>query len=341
MSNKTTATVLIAFATVSAMPIAAARSHAHHARTHAVGRQLPPLTLEAVNDAALVAPVGPKTHGAAVLRAEVLLDRANFSPGEIDGGYGSNVRKAIVGFQASNGLDATGTVDNNTWAALDRDVAPVLATYTITAEDVAGPFTPIPQDMMEKAMLPSLGYESPLEALGEKFHASPKLLQQLNPGKDFATAGQEIVVPSVGSPAPLPKAAKVVVSKSDSVVRLVDAAGKVIAQYPASTGSEHDPLPIGEWKIRGVARNPTFHYNPALFWDANPSHDKATIPAGPNNPVGLVWIDLSKEHYGIHGTPEPSKISKTQSHGCIRLTNWNALALALAVSPGMPAILQQ
>lgn len=338
MANKTLATALIAIATLSALPVAAARTH--HARTHAVSRQVK-LTPEAVNDINLVKPVGPSSRGAAVLRAAVLLDRANFSPGEIDGGYGSNMRKAIAGYQASIALEPTGTVDKNTWAALDRDTAPVLAPYTITAEDVAGPFVPLPKDMMEKAQLPALGYESPLEALGEKFHSSPRLLQKLNPGKDFATAGQEIVVPSVGSPAPLAKAAKVVVDKSDSVVMLVDAAGKVLAQYPATTGSEHDPLPLGDWKIRGVSRNPVFHYNPALFWDANPAHDKATIPAGPNNPVGVVWIDLSKEHYGIHGTPAPSTISKSQSHGCIRLTNWNALALAQAVSPGMTAVLQE
>ena len=302
---------------------------------------LSPSLTETVNDASLVTTVGPKTRGAAVLRAQILLDRANFGPGEIDAVYGSTMRMAIVGYQTSNGLDANGTIDANTWAMLDLDTAPALATYTITTEDVAGPFIPIPHDIMEQAKLPALGYASPAEALGEKFHVSPALLQQLNPGKDFATAGQDIVVPNIGSPAPLPKAAKVVVDKSDSVVMLVDTAGRIIAQYPATTGSKHDPLPIGAWKILGVARHPVFHYNPALFWDAKPVNEKATIPAGPNNPVGVVWIALSKEHYGIHGTPEPSKISKTQSHGCIRLTNWNALTLAQMVSPGMPAILQE
>jgi lipoprotein-anchoring transpeptidase ErfK/SrfK len=299
------------------------------------------LSTEAVNDVSQVTTVGPKTCGVAVLRAQILLDRANFGPGEIDGVYGSTMRGAIVGYQASNGLDANGTIDANTWAMLNRDAEPALATYTITTEDAADPFMPIPHDIMEQAKLPALGYASPAEALGEKFHVSPLLLQQLNPGKDFATAGQEIVVPNVGSPAPLPEVAKVVVDKSDSVVMLVDAAGKIIAQFPATTGSKHDPLPIGAWKILGVAKKPVFRYNPALFWDAKPVNEKATIPAGPNNPVGVVWIDLSKEHYGIHGTPEPSKISKTESHGCIRLTNWNALALAQMVKPGLPAILQE
>ena len=153
--------------------------------------------------------------------------------------------------------------------------------------------------------------------------------------------GTRIVVPNTAAIAAPAKAAKVVVDKSDSVLSLVDAAGKVYAQYPATTGSSHDPLPIGEWKINGVARDPVFHYNPQLFWDADPSHAKAKIPAGPNNPVGVVWIDLSKEHYGIHGTPEPGRIGKTQSHGCIRLTNWSALAVAGAVAPGTPALLQE
>ncbi|TKB28423.1 murein L,D-transpeptidase [Desulfopila sp. IMCC35006] len=302
---------------------------------------LSPLSTEAVNDASLVTTIGPKTRGAAVLRAQILLGLANFGPGEIDAVYGSTMRSAVVGYQASKGLDANGTIDANTWATLNRDAVPALVSYRITAEDVTGPFVPIPHDIMEQAKLPALGYTSPAEALGEKFHASPALLQQLNPGQDFATAGQNIVVPNICLPVLLPEVAKVVVDRSDSVVMLVDAAGKIIAQFPATTGSKHDPLPIGTWKILGIAKKPVFRYNPALFWDAKSVKKKATIAAGPNNPVGVVWIDLSKEHYGIHGTPEPSKISKTQSHGCIRLTNWNALALAEAVSPGMPAILQE
>ncbi len=276
-----------------------------------------------------------------VLNAQVLLDRAHFPAGEIDGASGSNTRKAIAGFQASNGLAVSGELDAATWEALKRDPAPALITYTLMDADVAGPFTAIPTDMIEKSKLSALGYTSAVEALGEKFHASPKLLQKLNPGKDLGKSGEQITVPNVADASPLAKADSVVVDKSDSTVSLVDAAGKTFAQFPATIGSEHDPLPIGEWKILGVAKNPTFHYNPALFWDANPAHAKATIPAGPNNPVGVVWVDLSKEHYGIHGTPEPSKIGKSQSHGCIRLTNWDAQVLALAVAPGMRAVLQE
>ena len=300
-----------------------------------------PLSIETVNDSRMQGPVGPKAQGPAVLRAQVLLDRAHFSPGEIDAAYGSNVQKALLGFQKANGLNPTGVADPATWAALNRDTQPILATYKITSKDVGGPFQSIPEDMMEKANLPALGYTSALEALGEKFHASPKLLQKLNPGKDFNQVGLDIVVPNVEEHSHLPKAAKVIVDKSDLTVTLIDAVGKVLGQFPASTGSEHDPLPIGDWKIKGVAKNPVFHYNPKLFWDADPTHAKAKIPPGPNNPVGVAWIDLSKEHYGIHGTPEPSKIGKTQSHGCIRLTNWDVATVSQAIAAGVPAILQE
>lgn len=294
-----------------------------------------PGALDSANDADSVAGAG------AILRAQVLLERAHFSPGEIDAGQGSNTRRAIAAFQRSRDLPDSGTLDAETWTALNSDTAPVLVPYTVTAEDVAGPYAPIPSDMMEKSKLAELGYANVAEALGERFHASPKLLQRLNPDKPLDVAGTELLVPNVADITPLPVAAKVVVDRSESTVELLDAQDKTIAQYPASTGSTNDPLPIGEWKIVGVATDPTFHYNPALFWDADPSHAKARIAPGPNNPVGVVWIDLSKSHYGIHGTPEPATIGKTQTHGCIRVTNWSAREIARAVKPGTPAMLQE
>lgn len=273
--------------------------------------------------------------GSSVLRAQILLDRAHFSPGEIDGRYGGNTRRAVAAFNRARGLGSGERVDAKSWAELNRDTAPVVVPYVLAPADVAGPFEKLPAEIPERARLSALGFESAVEGLGERFHASAQLLAGLNPGALFDREGVEIQVPNVVRP-PLEKAEgiRLRVSDEDRSVVALASDGSVRARYPATVGSEHDPLPLGEWKVNGVGWNPTFLYNPALFWDSEPGDEKARLPAGPNNPVGVVWIDLSKPHYGIHGTPEPSTIGAATSHGCIRLTNWDALELAHLVSPG-------
>jgi lipoprotein-anchoring transpeptidase ErfK/SrfK len=182
--------------------------------------------------------------------------------------------------------------------------------------------------------LKRLGYGSVEEKIAEQFHTTPNLLRLLNPGRQIGAAGEQLNVPHITRPALAQKAAAVIVTEASSTVVAIDGLGQIIRQYVASMGSEKDPLPIGDWQVTRIIRNPKFYYNPGLFWDANPSHSKATIQSGPNNPAGLVWIDLSKEHYGIHGTPNPSTVGHAQSHGCIRLTNWDVLELAAMVEKG-------
>ena len=302
-----------------------------------------------------------------VLATQVMLDRSGFSPGEIDGRAGPNLRKAVAAFQKSRGLPVSGSVDQATAQRLHQEAGeqPAVVTYILTDADVAGPFQPdIPNDLVAQSKLSSLDYRNALEALGETFHASPALLKVLNPGQTFATAGEQIIVPhtrddtttitdttKITTATKVTKSTKdtkesaapgirIVVTKSTSALTVEDETGRVLFYAPVTTGSSHDPLPIGTWKVTGVQQSPAFHYNPALFWDAEPSHSKAKIPPGPNNPVGVAWIDISKEHYGIHGTPEPSTVGHTQSHGCVRMTNWDVRRVLEWAKPGTPVIFQ-
>ena len=302
-------------------------------------RPTPQANPQAAKNAGPIALVDGELPERSLLRAQILLERAHFSPGEIDAGEGSNTTRAIAAFQRANGLSNSGTLDDATWAALDADAAPTLDRYTITDADVAGPYVSVPGSMLAKAKLKKLGYGSLDEMLGERFHASPTLLHRLNPGRAFV-AGTELLVPKIDA-TPLAAASRILVLGDDYSVNLVDDDGRIYARFPATYGSVHDPLPVGDWDIRGVWRNPTYHYNPALFWDGNRSDPKATVQPGPNNPVGVAWISLSKPHVGIHGTPEPSRISKTQSHGCIRLTNWSVLQVASAIGAGTPVLISE
>jgi len=298
------------------------------------------LTTSAIEDSTKTGTVGPGATGPRVVRAQILLDRARFSPGEIDGQYGDDLGIAIKGYQENHNLKPTGTIDEEMWRLLNGGTGHLLLTYMITNANARGPFLPLPNDVQEKAKMKWLGYESLEEELGEKFHCSPKLLAELNPGSGLDAAGQQIVVPNVRR-APVRLALRLVVSKSKRRVIAYGVGDKELAQYPATIGSLHDPLPIGRWTITSVVHYPWFNYDPELFWNANPKEATAVLPPGPNNPAGTVWIGLSKEHYGIHGTPDPGHVRHGESGGCIRLTNWDVDDLSHMVRRGTPVILEE
>jgi lipoprotein-anchoring transpeptidase ErfK/SrfK len=284
-------------------------------------------------------PAGPEALRGFLIRAEVLLARARFSPGVIDGQDGGNLKNAVSAFERANSLPEDGKLDEAVWKLLSQDAAPVMADYVITAEDVAGPFTVVPkEDYAAMAKMEKLNYATPLEGLAEKFHMDEALLQQLNPGVDFSQAGVKILV--VSPPAEiLPReVAKVEVDKARNQVRAYGPDDTLLAAYPATVGSADMPTPEGEWGVNGVSRNPTWNYDPAKLNFGDKKLGKLSIAAGPNNPVGIVWIDLTKPTYGIHGAPEPRLVGKTASHGCVRLTNWDAKQLASAVKKGVKVV---
>lgn len=316
--------------------------------------------------AALAAPaVAPTQPDMKTLQLQVVLSKLGFSPGVLDGKGGESLNDALRGFQESRGLPKTGKLDTATQAAL-APFAKVEATktLTLTAEALRGPFTyPFPTEEADKAKLKSLDYRNALEALAERFHTTPKTLIALNSGDTRLAPGVQVVFPNalpssrdfstlkdeaararlnaLNVDPNVPQAERVVVDKSDRVLRVYDANDRLVAQFPATMGSKTDPLPIGTWTIKGVSYNPDWNYNPAILKRADKSDPVMRIPPGPNNPVGVVWIDLSKEHYGIHGTDEPNRIGRAESNGCIRLTNWDAARLAQMVKPGIEAVFKE
>ncbi|WP_429174012.1 L,D-transpeptidase family protein [Ensifer sp. LBL] len=272
---------------------------------------------------------------AEITALQVFLDREGFSPGVIDGKMGSNVTKAIEAWQQSTGE----TLDpNNTDDILERlrmSGGMPITSYTITAADAAGPYVAsIPEDYAHKAQLPHMSFTSTTEMLGEKFHMDEAYLRELNPGVDFTIPGTIIKVINPGANK-TGKVARILADKGRKQVLAYDDAGKLIAAYPATIGSSDTPSPSGTVNVERIALNPGYTYNPKINFKQGNNDKVLTLQPGPNGPVGTVWIALSKPTYGIHGTPEPSKIGKTQSHGCVRLTNWDATELAKMVSTGV------
>jgi lipoprotein-anchoring transpeptidase ErfK/SrfK len=269
------------------------------------------------------------------VRLQVLLDRAHFSPGEIDGKFGENAKKALRAYAEAQQLPSSDDVSPEVWQKLVTDNRPVTANYALEQQDVAGPFLQkLPAKMEEMKNIPKLAYTSPREGLAEKFHMSEELLAALNPGKRFDRAGDSIVVVDTGADDNPEKADRVEVDKNRQIVKLFDKAHALIGFYPATVGSEEKPSPSGTLKVTEIDQNPTYRYNPAYHFKGVHSRKPFIIGPGPNNPVGTVWINLSADGYGIHGTPSPGKVSKAASHGCVRLTNWDAERVAARVSKG-------
>ncbi|QIK97149.1 L,D-transpeptidase family protein [Sphingomonas sp. HDW15A] len=318
--------------------------------------------------------VPPGTPGSPIdgtlFHAQVLMSANGFSPGVIDGKKGESFRLALRSFQESRGLAETGELDAGTRRALLEANRSSTVNVKLTADDVGGRFVyPFPKQPEAQADLDFLGYRNMLEKLAERYHTTPDTIVALNGGDKLIGLGQVLKLPNVVPAATdysgvqgkgsnvmrvlnvdsnQPTGDYVVVDKSDGVLKVYSgevpgkgesAEGKLVAAFPVTMGSKQYPLPIGRWKATTYAYLPPFKYQPEIL--NNPKTDKELdLPPGPNGPVGVAWLDLTKEHYGIHGTNEPQTIGRAESSGCIRMTNWDVLRLSRMMKPGFTAIFQ-
>ena len=299
-----------------------------------------PLRAEAINKAEPSGKNRRSLSPAVIARAQILLDRAKFSPGEIDAKDGENFKKAIRAFAEANGLPPNGGLTKELWLKLVQiGSQPAVTEYQITEDDIRGPFLPeLPPKMEDLKDLPAVSYTSAAEALAEKFHMSEELLRKLNAESSFDRAGEKIFVPNILTGDAPAAASRVEIAKAAQTVRVFDAQNNIIAFYPATVGSDEKPSPSGTLKVTNIQPSPFYRYNPKYRFEGVSATKPFTIKPGPNNPVGLVWIGLAAEGFGIHGTPDPAKVSKAESHGCIRLTNWDADDLSKRVTKGTPVV---
>jgi lipoprotein-anchoring transpeptidase ErfK/SrfK len=279
------------------------------------------------------------TMGPEVLHVQILLDAARFAPGILDGRWSENTLFALRAFREAQALPVSDSVDVELWARLqkatgDRDP---LTRYTLSADDVRGPYRALPKSIYAKAQRDCLCYESMIEQLGERFHTSTDVLRRINPDVDFAhaSAGTPILVPNVARVAAPRAATHLRVTRGEGSVRGYDRVGNLVFWLPSTVGSTEEPSPRGTLRVTSITRNPRYHYNPLVLGDVPDSRPDAMLAPGPNSPVGVLWAQLSKDHVGIHGTADPELVGYAQSHGCVRVTNWDARWLADLLVPGM------
>jgi lipoprotein-anchoring transpeptidase ErfK/SrfK len=329
-------------ATTAAVPVANVRADSGNAGP--APERWAEISVATANAGTYRLPVGRGHQGPSVLHVQVLLNRALFSAGMLDGRWGRNTGTAVQWFQTRESLPATGVVDSATYARLaavsSADSTPTVRAHVLTAEDVAGPFVQIPSDIYQHARLRCSCYESLTEKLTESFASSAELLRKLNPGVslDSAAAGDTLFVPALrdANGPPAGEVKQIVVSGTGNYLQALDSAGRILYHFAATLGSSYDPSPSGNFRVTSIHPDPWWNYQPRLLAHVPDDRPNALIPPGPNSSVGRVWMALSAPHYGIHGTKSPETIGYAQSAGCVRLTNWDATFLSKRLAPGTP-----